>query len=414
MTERDFQAEQWYFLSRSWLHQRALHGWGILCGLDVASHPDPNCAAKGWVVVTAGLAIDCYGRTIVLEKDTPVNLQEIPQVENDSDSDTRPTPQGRFLIGIRYKEECIESVPVLYDDHGCGHREAHNRIQETADFVWRNVNGCWGFPKSEDPCERQKPEPCLNPRCPCGAMVALALVKELSTKDSLPEAQDQFKEWNVTGRLSFGGRRYLDGPLSPHSLTHICHLSWTHGGCVHLTNLSSPRQAPSARVATAAPGPALTHGHENGLSFQVTFDCPLKLKPGSQDEAEGLDKNTFVIEYLTDNGIRKTLPTHSVKVQTTQSVKRNDPSRPNCQRGQSTATAILKADNCIVEDFLKAAKCHPVTVYVTLKCDFILDYRERAVDGNFLRAHLPTGDGVEGGTFESWFTLDGKDACGGT
>jgi hypothetical protein len=40
---------------------------------------------------------------------------------------------------------------------------------------------------------------------------------------------------------------------------------------------------------------------------------------------------------------------------------------------------------------------------VTLKCDFLLDANEKAVDGNYLGGTLPTGDGIPGGNFESWF-----------
>ena len=42
-------------------------------------------------------------------------------------------------------------------------------------------------------------------------------------------------------------------------------------------------------------------------------------------------------------------------------------------------------------------------VRVVVKCDYVVDGKKRAVDGNFLHASLPSGDGVAGGTFESWF-----------
>jgi len=41
---------------------------------------------------------------------------------------------------------------------------------------------------------------------------------------------------------------------------------------------------------------------------------------------------------------------------------------------------------------------------VLLRCDFVADDNEQAIDGNFLRGLLPTGDKVEGGLFESWFS----------
>ncbi|MET0649818.1 MAG: hypothetical protein ABW208_24670 [Pyrinomonadaceae bacterium] len=49
-------------------------------------------------------------------------------------------------------------------------------------------------------------------------------------------------------------------------------------------------------------------------------------------------------------------------------------------------------------------------LWVKLRCDFVLDSDGRAVDGEFVRAQLPTGDrpagsafGIQGGLFESWF-----------
>jgi hypothetical protein len=44
-------------------------------------------------------------------------------------------------------------------------------------------------------------------------------------------------------------------------------------------------------------------------------------------------------------------------------------------------------------------------VYVTLKCDFILDCHDNPVDGDHLGGRLPSGDGVPGGIFESWFRV---------
>src|SRR5262249_1840148 len=44
-------------------------------------------------------------------------------------------------------------------------------------------------------------------------------------------------------------------------------------------------------------------------------------------------------------------------------------------------------------------------VRVTLKCDFIVDLAGLPVDGNFLNGRRPTGDGIPGGTFESWFRV---------
>ncbi|HEX8468591.1 MAG TPA: hypothetical protein VF620_12380 [Allosphingosinicella sp.] len=45
-------------------------------------------------------------------------------------------------------------------------------------------------------------------------------------------------------------------------------------------------------------------------------------------------------------------------------------------------------------------------VRVVLRCDFVLDEAGTPIDGNFLAAKLPTGDGIAGGLFESWLTIE--------
>jgi hypothetical protein len=39
LTARDFTAEQQYSADKLRLHQIALHGWGVVCGLKVKPHP---------------------------------------------------------------------------------------------------------------------------------------------------------------------------------------------------------------------------------------------------------------------------------------------------------------------------------------------------------------------------------------
>ena len=54
----------------------------------------------------------------------------------------------------------------------------------------------------------------------------------------------------------------------------------------------------------------------------------------------------------------------------------------------------------------------PGTLRVILKGDLIRDERGRGIDANHLPPWLPervTGDGVEGGTFESWFTVETRE-----
>jgi hypothetical protein len=106
LTAEDLQAEQDYFLARSRRHNRFLHGWGVVHGLDVATHRDT-------LVVQPGLAIDCAGNEIVLT----VRIElDVPRDADD------------FFVTVAYEETGVDPVPALYADSDAG--PAWTRIQE--------------------------------------------------------------------------------------------------------------------------------------------------------------------------------------------------------------------------------------------------------------------------------------------
>jgi hypothetical protein len=60
-------------------------------------------------------------------------------------------------------------------------------------------------------------------------------------------------------------------------------------------------------------------------------------------------------------------------------------------------------------------------LWIKLRGDFVLDTKNKAVDAEFVRAQLPTGDrpsgsqtGIQGGLFESWFKIRGEQSRGAT
>ena len=59
----EFLAEQLYLLSKDRLHERGLHGFGTVSGLDVSvSQVDTDFQ----VTVTTGIGIDQWGREVVI------------------------------------------------------------------------------------------------------------------------------------------------------------------------------------------------------------------------------------------------------------------------------------------------------------------------------------------------------------
>lgn len=455
MTARDFAGEQHYFLSRQRLHNRLLHGWGIVCGLRVLHHPreDQEECGERWVVVKAGVAIDCCGREIFVPEDIAlkVPIEELPEgedyeeeepqdydegyeekypedyekerekeyeKEDEYDSERyekyakrgyereghrdrgrrrhrpghsgRPHPerpghtddgpeldwpQNGLLLCLYYDEEEIEPVPALYAEGQCDpqHHEP-NRVREVARFGFRRLDemepGCWRMPNGwygdepcQDDCDQTLPGPsggCLEPDCPCNACVPLALLFErdldLDVDPSVPPPYAPLFD------IDLRGRRQLRPP--PHYMTHVIGINWPHGGEVSLQTLRE----------------------EMDGELKIYFDR--RLLPSEGDTTgTGINRRTFTVEY---GGIQRGLEFL--------------PSRENKEPG-------LEDDGCtavfpIAPPFMRGRdNISDSFVYVTLRCDFILDCHEMPVDGNHLSGRLPTGDGIPGGEFVSWFRV---------
>lgn len=74
LTEDDLNRLEQYVLDKNRLHNRYLHGWGVVCGLEVVCN---NCA--GFVTVGTGYALSPCGDDIVVCKDASVNVCDLIQ-----------------------------------------------------------------------------------------------------------------------------------------------------------------------------------------------------------------------------------------------------------------------------------------------------------------------------------------------
>jgi hypothetical protein len=358
MTPRDFACDPDYLLSHHRLHNRLLHGFGIVCGLAVVPHPSPDC--PDWVVVRSGIALDCCGRELVLPKDTAYRLP-LPRENGDGDDDELDEP---FVLCLVYHEERVEPVPALYAEGSCDpKRHEANRVREVACLEARRLDeledDCWLSPEGgmdapcRDDCDEDIPGPshgCIEPSCRCGTCVPLALV--VSTPD---DPDRRFA-------LDLGGRRTL--PLPPDYLTHIVGISWPHGGEVTLEDL---RDADGR--------------------LEVRFDRRLL---ESEGDGTGVNEFTFVVQY---GGLERNLEFVRSTEDSAPGVSPDDP-----------CVAVFEIDRSFYEHPRRASLIGN-EVYVTLKCDFILDCHGNPVSGRHLRGRLPTVGDMPGGTFESWFSV---------
>ena len=71
LTESELNSEQAYVLAKNRLHNRYLHGWGVVCGLEVVCS-----SCDGWVHIREGYALDPCGNDIVVCRGRDFNVIE--------------------------------------------------------------------------------------------------------------------------------------------------------------------------------------------------------------------------------------------------------------------------------------------------------------------------------------------------
>jgi hypothetical protein len=402
MSAQDFHDADAHHRSFRHLHNRILHGWGIACGLEVRIHPREECRSDR-VVVRCGMAIDCCGREVVVPRD--VVTGRIPWATRPKQADR--TPDGEFVLALclRYCETLTHKVPVLYSTRACSTPELeHGRVREEYCLDWHWVRrsdlGKYGWrtaqqcppPKIEEPAKEQKyppeekysadeekqraeyeqkgpkpydrpvpeppePEPCddderccLKPECPPDHCILLAVISVKA-----PDALDQQDDINTSGRRSIAQAR--------EHLTHICWTSWDHGGVIRVSDLDK---------------------------LKVRFERPLLVErqPKHYSGPRGINARTFYVEFGGGHEDIDFVPYRRV---------------PYLEADRRTAVYEILRDWGV-------RRLIDHTIHVTVECDFLLDCHGNPVDGDHLGGRLPTGNGIAGGAFESWFTVVSDDA----
>jgi hypothetical protein len=251
--------------------------------------------------------------------------------------------------------------------------------------TWKKPDRCWptdesgkrtrffadvpaAWPKEGDDTSKRNGR-WLCPPAPCGKpVVPIALIYKTKPDEKLAVREE--------------GKTFLPGPFYPHALTHIVGVNWTHGG-----------DAPA--------------DIRKDYSLRVWFDRPIR--PATVEKTDSWNARTFRVSFATFNHPEKFRPAIPKKV--------------GLEGDGRVAVFEFDRDSHCNHGLFKHTQ--DVLIRVELACDFILDVNERAVDGNHIAGAVPsmtkepelyekwgepkagyrTGDGVEGGTFESWFIL---------
>lgn len=383
---REFRAEQDYFHDKHRLHNRYLHGYGVVCGLGVvpcARPPDPCTPAPApgetalvtqertqpielpdtlCLEVQCGIALDCQGNEIVVPSPTQVDL--FKALGDD--------PHERFRKGaiayvtLCFAERGVEPVrPVTADS--CGGLVPDcvpSRLREA--FC---IKISWEAPAHDDACsacERDCCDPCL-------------LLAEVA--------------WSPDdGLVIDNGARRQFGLFTT---TRITHVNWVHGASYKPEDVDA----------------MLQHGLEIHFSGEVHTHT---LQRGVLE----------IIVYQGGDGRRADIIALPIEVV------------PSHRAGEMSTSVIAKVTGGRWADRIDPGD----RVHVMLRADFVLDRCCRAVDGNNIGGRVPmtpfgkhpdpierphrhpcrppepdryahptSGDGTPGGTFESWFFVGQND-----
>ncbi len=117
LTEEDLNRLDRYIIEKNKLHNRHLHGWGVVCGLEVLCHP-----CEGQVTVKKGYGISPCGEDIVVCNDAYIDvckmIRECREQEKGNINCQPPLPGGdeveeKWVLAIRYQEQSTRGITAL-------------------------------------------------------------------------------------------------------------------------------------------------------------------------------------------------------------------------------------------------------------------------------------------------------------
>jgi hypothetical protein len=137
VTSDDLSLDQEYERTRRRLHNRMLHGWGVVCGARVCPVPlasstaPAGCAFEPWkVTVSPGYVLGPYGDEILIDCCRTVDLRTPgtsvgtgapspePQDPWCAPVFRPPKPGGPLYVAVRYRQ--LQARPVRVQPVGCG------------------------------------------------------------------------------------------------------------------------------------------------------------------------------------------------------------------------------------------------------------------------------------------------------
>lgn len=132
LTDRDFREEQIYHNGKRKMLNRMMHGWGVVCGLEITPKEGMT------ITVNEGLALDCAGNEIYVDKPYELNAAEIisacktkPTTTEECAETEAEETENKWYVIIRYQEVPTDPVPVYTPGGGCEEKACdYSRVRE--------------------------------------------------------------------------------------------------------------------------------------------------------------------------------------------------------------------------------------------------------------------------------------------
>jgi hypothetical protein len=202
----DLRREQSFHRERARLHNRLLHGWGFICGLEVVlsppppgqdCEPDPSVAE---VIVLPGAALDCLGNEILVRHPRPVYINRLLDARQLDELAKRP---ATVYLTLCFQETPIDPMRPLLSS-GC---------EPAPECEYARIIDSYHICATLD---RPGQGPACEPCCGACGEVCLELVAITNFKPGEPLRDEQ---------LDIGGRR----SMALRELTEIVGVNWVHG-----------------------------------------------------------------------------------------------------------------------------------------------------------------------------------------
>ena len=373
LTVNDFRMEQQYFINKQRLANRLIHGVGVVCGLQVG--PDPIPPATSIITISPGLALDHCGREIIVASPYTYDLgKNLPS-----------TATSPAKIYIQYDFCGLDPATNVLKSSNCKDNCCYSTVQEGFKIVLQPPSLILGPLQIEDICaewndyrsDTSKDNFCKSTCSPSNeGVVLLAEVYFTRTDGTITINQIN----NSRNRVFGNGTLYsllecLKNEIEK-DLPKIQTMNWTNG-----------QVYPSL-------GAWQNKLFEEG--FLVTFDRQMNVNTINEDTVSA------TLECYSSD--RKKNPFIEKK----DLVIRPEIGQVGLLPGRKTTLRIVLDRRIFGEmeygyfgnDVLKSFS--KLRFVIRIKGDFVLGTNGKCLDGDFLGGKLPSGDGSEGGLFESW------------